>query len=287
MTLPKIIKTQENIDQTILVDVLDEFGEVLTKRIACERALTVYLNWQEIVTLMTLGERPELLVLGYLKNQHLIESKKMLDSVIIDWETQSAAVITKEKQDDISSKLAKKTITSGCGQGTMFGNVMEKLSSTTLKAPKVKQSTLYALLQALTHHNDTYKAAGAVHGCAICKNTDILSFVEDIGRHNAVDTLTGEMWLKGETGQNKIFYTTGRLTSEMVIKVAQMQIPILISRSGVTQMGYELAKELGIVLIARAKGHRFQVFTGKDKLIFDVKKTAHLPKIRSKKQSKK
>ncbi len=287
MTLPKIIKTQENIDQTILVDVLDEFGEVLTKRIACERALTVYLNWQEIVTLMTLGERPELLVLGYLKNQHLIESKKMLDSVIIDWETQSAAVITKEKQDDISSKLAKKTITSGCGQGTMFGNVMEKLSSTTLKTPKIKQSTLYALLQALTHHNDTYKAAGAVHGCAICKNTDILSFVEDIGRHNAVDTLTGEMWLKGETGQNKIFYTTGRLTSEMVIKVAQMQIPILISRSGVTQMGYELAKELGIVLIARAKGHRFQVFTGKDKLIFDVKKTAHLPKIRSKKQSKK
>ncbi len=260
---------------------------MLKKRIACERALTVYLNWQEIVTLMTLGERPELLVLGYLKNQHLIESKKMLDSVIIDWETQSAAVITKEKQDDISSKLAKKTITSGCGQGTMFGNVMEKLSSTTLKAPKVKQSTLYALLQALTHHNDTYKAAGAVHGCAICKNTDILSFVEDIGRHNAVDTLTGEMWLKGETGQNKIFYTTGRLTSEMVIKVAQMQIPILISRSGVTQMGYELAKELGIVLIARAKGHRFQVFTGKDKLIFDVKKTTHSPKIRSKKQSKK
>lgn len=274
MTLPKIIKTQENIDQTILVDVLDEFGETLTKRIACERALTVYLNWQEIVTLMTLGARPELLVLGYLKNQDFIQSKNKLDSVIIDWETQSAAVITKEKQDDIRSKLAKKTVTSGCGQGTMFGNVMEKLNAVTLTPPKIKQSTLYALLQALTHYNDTYKAAGAVHGCAICKNTDILSFVEDIGRHNAVDTLTGEMWLKGEKGQDKIFYTTGRLTSEMVIKVAQMEIPILVSRSGVTQMGYELAKQLGIVLIARAKGHRFQVFTGKTALIFDVKKSS-------------
>ncbi len=273
MTLPKIIKTQESIHQTILVDVLDEFGETLTKRIACERALTVYLNWQEIVTLMTLGDRPELLVLGYLKNQHFIQSKRMLDSVIIDWETQSAAVITKEKQDDISHKLTKKTVTSGCGQGTMFGNVMEELSSVTLTPPKIKQSTLYALLQALTHYNDTYKAAGAVHGCAICKNTEILSFVEDIGRHNAVDTLTGEMWLKDEKGQDKIFYTTGRLTSEMVIKVAQMEIPILISRSGVTQMGYELAEQLGIVLIARAKGHRFQVFTGKNQLIFDVKKS--------------
>ncbi|PML80959.1 formate dehydrogenase accessory sulfurtransferase FdhD [Enterovibrio norvegicus] len=271
MTQPKIIKTQSDIPQTIDVTVFDEYGEPMTKQIACERALTVYLNWREIVTLMTLGARPDMLALGYLRNQGLLHDVDALDSVIIDWETQSAAVVTNEQNDDIEETLSKKTVTSGCGQGTMFGNVMKKLDDLVLPTPHLKQSTLYGLLESLTHHNDTYKAAGAVHGCAVCKDTDILSFVEDIGRHNAVDTLTGEMWLQGQTGGDKIFYTTGRLTSEMVIKVAQMGIPVLLSRSGVTQMGFDLAKQLGITMIARAKGHRFQVFNGAENIDFDVK----------------
>ncbi len=271
MPLPKIIKPQSDVPQTMQVTVLDEYGEPLNKEIACERALTVYLNWREIVTLMTLGAYPEMLVLGYLKNQGLIKDLDALDSIIIDWQTQSAAVVTKEEVEDIDKTLAKKTVTSGCGQGTMFGNVMQQLKNTYLFSSPIKQSSLYDLLDALTHYNDTYKAAGAVHGCAVCKDEQILSFVEDIGRHNAVDTLTGEMWLNEETGADKIFYTTGRLTSEMVIKVAQMGIPLLLSRSGVTQMGYDLANQLGITMIARAKGKRFQVFTGSDRIIFDVK----------------
>ncbi|HIF9365272.1 TPA: formate dehydrogenase accessory sulfurtransferase FdhD [Photobacterium damselae] len=272
--LPKIIKTNSSVKQTFTVDIMDEYGDMQTKEIACEHPLTVYLNWIEIVTLMTLGERPSALVLGYLKNQGFIEDIEAIESVIIDWDTNSAAVITKENTDGVSKTLEKKTVTSGCGQGTMYGNVMKKLEGVTLPQPQISQAKLYQLLEALTHHNETYKAAGAVHGCAVCKDTEILSFVEDVGRHNAVDTLAGEMWLKGETGNDKIFYTTGRLTSEMVIKVAQMGIPVLLSRSGATQMGYELAQKLGITMIARAKGHRFQVYSGMDNLILDVKGNA-------------
>ncbi|NVH46525.1 formate dehydrogenase accessory sulfurtransferase FdhD [Photobacterium damselae] len=272
--LPKIIKTNSSVKQTFTVDIMDEYGDMQTKEIACEHPLTVYLNWIEIVTLMTLGERPSALVLGYLKNQGFIEDIDAIESVIIDWDTNSAAVITKENTDGVSKTLEKKTVTSGCGQGTMYGNVMKKLEGVTLPQPQISQAKLYQLLEALTHHNETYKAAGAVHGCAVCKDTEILSFVEDVGRHNAVDTLAGEMWLKGETGSDKIFYTTGRLTSEMVIKVAQMGIPVLLSRSGATQMGYELAQNLGITMIARAKGHRFQVYSGMDNLILDVKGNA-------------
>ncbi|ARR49239.1 formate dehydrogenase accessory sulfurtransferase FdhD [Photobacterium damselae subsp. damselae] len=272
--LPKIIKTNSSVKQTFTVDIMDEYGDMQTKEIACEHPLTVYLNWIEIVTLMTLGERPSALVLGYLKNQGFIEDIDAIESVIIDWDTNSAAVITKENTDGVSKTLEKKTVTSGCGQGTMYGNVMKKLDGVTLPQPQISQAKLYQLLEALTHHNETYKAAGAVHGCAVCKDTEILSFVEDVGRHNAVDTLAGEMWLKGETGNDKIFYTTGRLTSEMVIKVAQMGIPVLLSRSGATQMGYELAQKLGITMIARAKGHRFQVYCGMDNLILDVKGNA-------------
>ncbi|HIF9261480.1 TPA: formate dehydrogenase accessory sulfurtransferase FdhD [Photobacterium damselae] len=272
--LPKIIKTNSSVKQTFTVDIMDEYGDMQTKEIACEHPLTVYLNWIEIVTLMTLGERPSALVLGYLKNQGFIDDINAIESVIIDWDTNSAAVITKENTDGVSKTLEKKTVTSGCGQGTMYGNVMKKLEGVTLPQPQISQAKLYQLLEALTHHNETYKAAGAVHGCAVCKDTEILSFVEDVGRHNAVDTLAGEMWLKGETGSDKIFYTTGRLTSEMVIKVAQMGIPVLLSRSGATQMGYDLAQKLGITMIARAKGHRFQVYSGMDNLILDVKGNA-------------
>ncbi|WP_321384100.1 formate dehydrogenase accessory sulfurtransferase FdhD [uncultured Vibrio sp.] len=271
MVKPNIIKTSENPLQTIEVDVYDEYGEKLTKQIACERPLTVMLNWKEIVTLMTIGSRPEALVLGYLKNQSFLADPEAIESVIIDWETHSAAVITKENIEHLEGALKKKTVTSGCGQGTMYGNVMKQLENYQVPQVPLKQSEIYATLEALTHYNDTYRKAGAVHGCAICKGNEVLSFVEDVGRHNAVDTLAGEMWLNQETGDDKIFYTTGRLTSEMVIKVAQMGIPVLLSRSGVTQMGLDLAQQYGITTIARAKGLRFQVFTGAEKMEFDVK----------------
>ncbi|TKF79224.1 formate dehydrogenase accessory sulfurtransferase FdhD [Vibrio kanaloae] len=271
MVKPNIIKTSENPLQTIEVEVFDEYGEKLTKQIACERPLTVMLNWKEIVTLMTLGSRPEALVLGYLKNQSFLSDPDAVESIIIDWETSSAAVITKEDTSQLEQALKKKTVTSGCGQGTMFGNVMKQLENYQVPQTKIKQSEIYTALEALTHYNDTYKKAGAVHGCAVCKDDQVLSFVEDVGRHNAVDTLAGEMWLNKESGEDKIFYTTGRLTSEMVIKVAQMGIPVLLSRSGVTQMGLDLAQKFGITTIARAKGLRFQVFTGADKIDFDVK----------------
>ncbi|MEZ9291862.1 formate dehydrogenase accessory sulfurtransferase FdhD [Vibrio lentus] len=271
MVKPNIIKTSENPLQTIEVEVFDEYGEKLTKQIACERPLTVMLNWKEIVTLMTLGSRPESLVLGYLKNQSFLSDPEAVESIIIDWETSSAAVITNEDTSQLEQALKKKTVTSGCGQGTMFGNVMKQLEDYQVPQTKIKQSEIYTALEALTHYNDTYKKAGAVHGCAVCKDDKVLSFVEDVGRHNAVDTLAGEMWLNKESGEDKIFYTTGRLTSEMVIKVAQMGIPVLLSRSGVTQMGLDLAQQFGITTIARAKGLRFQVFTGADKIEFDVK----------------
>ena len=271
MVKPNIIKTSENPLQTIEVEVFDEYGEKLTKQIACERPLTVMLNWKEIVTLMTLGSRPETLVLGYLKNQSFLSDPEAVESIIIDWETSSAAVITKEDTSQLEQALKKKTVTSGCGQGTMYGNVMKQLEDYQVPQTKIKQSEIYSALEALTHYNDTYKKAGAVHGCAVCKDDQVLSFVEDVGRHNAVDTLAGEMWLNKEDGADKIFYTTGRLTSEMVIKVAQMGIPVLLSRSGVTQMGLDLAQKFGITTIARAKGLRFQVFTGADKIDFDVK----------------
>ena len=271
MVKPNIIKTSENPLQTIEVEVFDEYGEKLTKQIACERALTVMLNWKEIVTLMTLGSRPESLVLGYLKNQSFLSDPEAVESIIIDWETSSAAVITNEDTSQLEQALKKKTVTSGCGQGTMFGNVMKQLEDYQVPQTKIKQSEIYTALEALTHYNDTYKKAGAVHGCAVCKDDKVLSFVEDVGRHNAVDTLAGEMWLNKESGEDKIFYTTGRLTSEMVIKVAQMGIPVLLSRSGVTQMGLDLAQQFGITTIARAKGLRFQVFTGAEKIDFDVK----------------
>ncbi|MPW35564.1 formate dehydrogenase accessory sulfurtransferase FdhD [Vibrio sp. B1Z05] len=268
---PNIVAVGQPPSQTQTVTVFDEYGEPLSKDIACECPLTVLLNWREIVTLMTLGSHPGQLVLGYLKNQSFLSDPTQLDSVLIDWETNSVAVVTKENTDFLEKALKKKTVTSGCGQGTMYGNVMKSLENYQVPQTNIKQSGLYSTLMALTHYNDTYKKAGAVHGCAICKEGEVISFVEDVGRHNAVDTLAGEMWLNQESGHDKIFYTTGRLTSEMVIKVAQMGIPTLLSRSGVTQMGLELAERFGITIIARAKGLRFQVYHGIEKIEFDGK----------------
>ncbi len=266
---PRLTRTHAEAPLTIAVTAVDEKGQVQEKQIACERPLTLYLNWQPIVTLMTLGARPEALALGYLKNQGFIRDIELVESVIVDWEVNSAAVITKEDVTHVQKQLEEKTVTSGCGQGTVFGSFTAGLDEIQLPTPAMSQSGIYALLKNLSQYNDTYKNAGAVHGCGICQGERILSFVEDVGRHNAVDTLAGEMWLEGLEGGDKVFYTTGRLTSEMVIKVAKMGIPVLLSRSGVTEMGLSLATQLGITMIARAKGRHFLVYHGAETIDFD------------------
>lgn len=266
----KFVKTNTQVPLTIAVKAVNEQGVIVDKFVACERPLTVYLNWRPIVTLMTLGAKPESLTLGYLKNQGFISDLSLLESVIVDWDVSSAAVITKEVSEDIEQKLAEKTVTSGCGQGTVYGGFLQGLDDISLPTPSLKQSTIYHLLSNISAYNETYKNAGAVHGCGICQDEKILAFVEDVGRHNAVDTLAGDMWLDQQSGHDKIFYTTGRLTSEMVIKVAKMGIPVLLSRSGVTQMGLDLAKQMGITLIARAKGRHFLVYHGCETITFDA-----------------
>ncbi|GAA4891551.1 formate dehydrogenase accessory sulfurtransferase FdhD [Ferrimonas pelagia] len=266
---PRLSRTHAEAPLTLAVTAVDETGQLQDKMIACERPLTLYLNWQPIVTLMTLGARPEALALGYLKNQGFITDIDQVESVIVDWEVNSAAVITREDTAHVSKKLEEKTVTSGCGQGTVFGSFTAGLDDIALPTPSLSQSGIYALLKNLNQYNDTYKNAGAVHGCAICHGDKILSFVEDVGRHNAVDTLAGEMWLEGLDGGDKIFYTTGRLTSEMVIKIGKMGVPVLLSRSGITEMGLSLAQQLGITMINRAKGRHFLIYHGAETVLFD------------------
>ena len=267
---PKLIKTNTEVPLTIAVTAINENGEKVDKFIACERPLTVYLNWQPIVTLMTLGARAEALSLGYLKNQGFISDINKLESVIVDWDVNSAAIITSEKIENLDEKLSEKTVTTGCGQGTVYGDFMTGLDDIKLPTPQLKQSMIYSLLKNISAYNETYKNAGAVHGCGLCQEDQIVGFVEDVGRHNAVDTLAGEMWLNQDSGNNKLFYTTGRLTSEMVIKVAKMGIPVVLSRSGATQMGLELAQQLGITMIARAKGRHFLIYNGAENIEFDA-----------------
>ncbi|WP_028766703.1 MULTISPECIES: formate dehydrogenase accessory sulfurtransferase FdhD [Shewanella] len=267
---PKLIKTNTDVPLTIAVTAINENGEKVDKFIACERPLTVYLNWQPIVTLMTLGARAEALSLGYLKNQGFISDISKLESVIVDWDVNSAAILTSEKIENLDDKLSEKTVTTGCGQGTVYGDFMTGLDDIDLPKPELKQSMIYSLLKNINAYNETYKNAGAVHGCGLCHQDQIIGFVEDVGRHNAVDTLAGEMWLNQDNGNDKLFYTTGRLTSEMVIKVAKMGIPVVLSRSGATQMGLELAQKLGITMIARAKGRHFLVYNGAENIEFDA-----------------
>jgi len=262
--------TDEGLDAAEAVTAVDEFGQLQNGFIAAERALTVYLNKKEIVTLMTLGTHPELLVLGWLYNQRLLKDIKQVTAVQIDWETGSAAVGTHENTEALDDKLAKKTVTTGCGQGTVFGDLMKEIDQLHLPPMKLKQSHIYELLAALQNYNDVYRRAGAVHGCAVCQDTEVALFAEDVGRHNAVDAIAGYMWLHETPGTNKIFYTTGRLTSEMVIKVAQMGISVLLSRSGITQMGLDIAKKIGVTLIARAKGKHFLIYTGQENIALDA-----------------
>ena len=246
--------TNAGIAASYPVSVTDEFGNTRETHITGERPLTIYVDKQEIVTLMTLGKFPELLVIGYLHNQGFIKSAAEIKAVQVDWDIDSAAVVTRNGSEGWEEKLKKRTVTSGCGQGTMFGDMMENLADINLVKPSLAQSSFYRLLHNIREYNDVYKKSGAVHGCALCKGEKIEIFIEDVGRHNATDAIAGHMLLEGIKGEDKLFYTTGRLTSEMVIKVAQMGIPVLFSRAGITQMGMELSKELGVTTIARAGG---------------------------------
>ncbi|HED13683.1 MAG TPA: sulfurtransferase FdhD [Gammaproteobacteria bacterium] len=266
--LPKL--TDASLTAAYPVTAMDEFGNSRESLIAAERALTVYVDKKEIVTLMTLGTRPELLILGWLRNQNMVQSVHDIKAVQVDWETDSVAVTTWQGVKGLEEKLGRRTVTSGCGQGTIFGDMMEGLDKIKLPRVQLCQSDLYALLNTLSGHNEIYRQAGAVHGCALCQEQNVEIFIEDVGRHNAVDTIAGHMWLKNIVGDKKIFYTTGRLTSEMVIKVAQMGIPVLLSRSGLTHMGLELAQQTGVILIARAKGKHFMIYHGADQIDFDA-----------------
>jgi FdhD protein len=253
---------------TFEVEAYNERGEMVPTAVAGEHPLTLYVDKREIVTLMTLGHAPEALAIGYLRNQRLADSIDDIAAVQVDWETESCAVKTR-KGKDLSARLEKKTVTTGCGQGTVFGDLMQEIDSVQLRQDvKLTDADLFVLLEKVRKHETIYKQAGAVHGCALASTAgDILMFVEDVGRHNAVDAIAGFMWLDDIDGSDKLFYTTGRLTSEMVIKCAQMRIPFLVSRSGLTQMGHAIAQKVGITMLGRASGRHYLAFTGKQRLV--------------------
>jgi len=270
--LPEL--TDAGLKATANVVACNEFNQAVEGAIAVERALTIYLDKREIVTLMTLGNHPELLILGWLRNQRMVDDIEAIKAIQVDWESEAVAVTTHDGIENLDKKLGRKTVTTGCGQGTVFGDLMENIDKISLQQPVLKQSSIYALLNTLNEYNEIYKNAGAVHGCALCnEDNEIEQFIEDVGRHNAVDAIAGHMWLKNLEGKGKIFYTTGRLTSEMVIKVALMEIPVLLSRSGITAMGLEIAQKVGVTLIARAKGRHFMVYHGSELIEFDAMPT--------------
>jgi FdhD protein len=252
---------------TFEVEAYNERGEMVPTAIAGEHPLTLYLDKREIVTLMTLGHAPEALALGYLRNQRLADSIDDIAAVQVDWETESVAIKTRRRKKLPS--LKKKTVTTGCGQGTVYGDLMEEIDSVKLRQDvTLADADLFALLEKVRRHETIYKQAGAVHGCALATASgEILMFVEDVGRHNAVDAIAGFMWLDAIDGSDKVFYTTGRLTSEMVIKCAQMRIPFLVSRSGLTHMGHAIAKRVGITMLGRASGRHYLAFTGRERLV--------------------
>jgi len=261
---------------TFEVEAINERGEAVPTPIAGEHPLTLYIDKREIVTLMTLGQAPEALAIGYLRNQRLVKSIDDIAAVQVDWETASVAIATRTPLKGLDEKMKKRTVTTGCGQGTVFGDLMEEIDSIKLRDDvTLTEDALHALLDAVRRHEAIYKEAGAVHGCALAENSAsrsaagprILYFVEDVGRHNAVDAIAGFMWLDALDGSDKVFYTTGRLTSEMVIKCAQMRIPFLVSRSGLTNMGHKIAKQVGITMLGRASGRHYLAFTGKERLV--------------------
>ncbi|MEM8837144.1 MAG: formate dehydrogenase accessory sulfurtransferase FdhD [Pseudomonadota bacterium] len=248
---------------------IDQTGERVELNVVTERPLTLYLNSQEIVTMMTIGDHPDLLAIGYLKNQNMLKPDDEITDVDYD-DDLSVVVVRTQSETNFEEKLKKKTRTSGCAQGTVFGDLMESLDGISLPQDAVlRTSWLARLTKTINTTPSLYLSAGAIHGCVLCEEDRALVYMEDVGRHNAVDKIAGFMHRGDVDPSNKIFYTTGRLTSEMVIKTVMMGIPILVSRSGFTAWGVELARQAGLTLIGRARGKRFVVLSGEDRLIFD------------------
>jgi FdhD protein len=256
---------------TFNVRAVDETGAIRDTPIAGEHPLTLYVDKHELVTLMTLGAAPEALAIGYLRNQRLIDGIEEIEAVQVDWDVNAVVVKTKSGLADLEAKTRKRTTTSGCGQGTVFGDLMEEIETIRLDPEaRLRTSWLYALSRAINTTPSLYLEAGAIHGCVLCEADRPLVYMEDVGRHNAVDKIAGYMFREGLTAHGKIFYTTGRLTSEMVIKTAKMGIPILVSRSGFTAWGVELARQVGMTLIGRMKGRRFLVLAGEERVVWDA-----------------
>jgi FdhD protein len=272
--IPNIQMSSASVPLVHEVEILDEAGRKKLSHIPGERSLTIYLDKREVVTLMTLGSAPEALVLGYLRNQRLVESPDDIESIQVDWETDSAAVKTRRSTVDIEALTSKRVVTTGCGQGTMFGGLMEEMSEIRLPdGPKLSQEAIVALIDAIRVHDSIYKKSGSVHACAVFEREGengvrLLHFIEDVGRHNAVDSISGLMWLANKPGKDLIFFTTGRLTSEMVIKGAQMGVPFLLTRSGVTLMGLELARKTNLTILSRCSGKHFEIYNAPERVIF-------------------
>lgn len=263
--------SQASASLTHEVTAIDERGRRSMLHIPAERPLTVYVDKRELVTLMTLGGAPEALTLGYLRNQRLVRSIEDIVSIQVDWSVDAVAVVTRNGIAGIEERTAKKVVTTGCGQGSVFGGLMDEVDQIQLpEEARLTQSVVYRIVETIRTQQSVYKQAGSVHGCALFSNTgELLYFVEDVGRHNAVDAIAGLMWLDGVQGEDKVFYTTGRLTSEMVIKGAQMGIPFLLSRSGTTQMGHMVAEKVGMSLLARCTGRHFLLLSGSERLVFE------------------
>ena len=266
--MPSPFLTQAAAPLTREVEVVDEHGERGQTSIPAERPLTLYVDRRELVTLMTLGAHPEWLVLGYLRNQRLVRSLDEVESVTVDWEIGAAAVKTRRGIAKFKERTSRRVVTTGCGQGSVFGGLMDEIESIRLPEAAITQAQLYGLLNAIRLQESTYKSAGSVHGCSLFDGEKMLLFVEDVGRHNAIDTIAGWMWLEDPAmpTHDKVFYTTGRLTSEMMIKSAQMGVPIVVSRSGITQMGHEIAQQLGMCAIGRATNKHFLCYAGAHRL---------------------
>jgi FdhD protein len=267
--------TEARAPLTHSITVTNEHGERQALDIPAERPLTVYVDKRELVTLMTLGERPEWLVLGYLLNQRLVPDASAIASITVDWEVGAAAVKTHSGIVDLAHKTAKRIVTTGCGQGSLFGEVMEHIEGVQLPVTTVTRTQVYAIVNTIRLQDSTYKSAGSVHGCALFRGEERLLFVEDVGRHNAIDAIAGWMALQALGAQplvaeGLVFYTTGRLTSEMVMKAAQMGIAVVISRSGMTQMGHAVAQSLGLCAIGRALNKRFLCFSAPQRLQLDA-----------------
>ena len=277
MALPVLTNAQAPLTEAITV--VNEHGEIQSLNIPAERALTVYVDKQELVTLMTLGARPEQLVLGYLRNQRLVDGVDDVASISVDWEVGAAAVHTRGGIARWQERTARRVVTTGCGQGSMFAELMEQTDALKLPATRITQSELYAIVNQIRLMDSVYKQAGSVHGCALFEQDRLLTFVEDVGRHNAIDTIAGWQWLQeaqtlrpvgtdmhAPPTEGHVFYTTGRMTSEMVIKAAQMGVAVLISRSGITHMGLTIARQLGLCTIGRATHRRFLCFSAPERL---------------------